>query len=270
MIELSGLVPTKSPSSKRPFMEPSVKIWYSESDHPKLQPGSLMSLGAANSFFEYRDVICEDANTIENVLYEVSYMVNGEVRTHVTSQNLGDGEGSVINHLRISTIDALKAFGNISPNSQSAPSKNPFSIMRTSCHNMLQVILPQLEAYCLAYKVFDLVDSFGLSELDTFVQGGISSIMCLIQNEPDKFVGLLDDICKNNPDDTSLVSAVETLLYKMERYVELTSHPEGQSEDFVEVLQRATQKAIIINEHSILNQEPPPVKGEACYEPTWD
>ena len=132
---------------------------------------------------------------------------------------------------------------------------------------MLDVVLPQLEAYCLAYKVFDVVDSFRLTDCDTIMRGGIPSVMNLIQDEPGRFVGLLKDICVKYPDDVSLVSAVESLLYKTEQYVELTAHKEGKYEDLVEVLQKATQKAIVINENSVLNQEPPPPKSVLRWEP---
>ncbi len=250
-------------------MEPSVKILYSESDHLNLQAGTVMSLGEANSFFEYRDVICEDEGVIENVVYEVSYLVNNETYTYCSSQNLGDGEGSVINHLRVNALDILKTLDAERPSERTGSPRNPFSILRNSCENMLNVVLPQLEAYCLAYKTVDVLESFSIKADDGVLQKNIPSIMKFIQDDPPAFVCALNGIISLYRDDISLVSAVETLVYKAERYMELMRYKEGKYKDLVGVLEKATQKAIVINETSILNQEPPPSKDELWSAPEY-
>lgn len=249
-------------------MEPSVKVLYSESNHIKLQPGSVMSLGAANSLFEQRDFECSEQKTAENLVYEISYYVNNELRTYCCSQNLGDGEGSVINHLRKSTIEQLEILDASCPPvvSSAGVSKTPFSILRVSCNNMLQLVLPQLEAYCLAYKTVDIIESYDVKNAHSSLQNGLSATLSLIQREPDVFLTMLDDVISKNPENVSLISAVETVIDKTERYVSLLEKKDGSSKDLVEILKQATRRATLINENSVLNYAPPPVDKVPYFE----
>ena len=251
-------------------IEPFIKILYSESPHPKLQMGVEMPLGEANSFFEYRDIVCEENKTVENVIYEVSYLVNGEVCNCLARQYLGDGEGSVINHLRINALNTLKTLEMVSGPGQVYDVRSPFSTMRTSCENLLSVVLPQLEAYCVAYKTADVISSFSIVCCNEIFHEGVPSIMRVVQNDPQAFIGMLNEIIAKHLDDISLVSAVETLIYKTERYHDLIAHKEGDYNDLVGVLEKATQKAIVLNENSILNQEPPPERADRhLHEPEY-
>lgn len=141
---------TIAESKNRVVSKPMVKILYSESDHPVLQRGQILSFEKANRLFEHRDSYCKEVPTTEHVVYEVSYLMNGEVCTCLEYQHLGDGEGSVINHLRINALNTLKTLEMVNVPGQAGDARSPFSIMCTSCESFLSVVLPQLEQLCCA------------------------------------------------------------------------------------------------------------------------
>lgn len=250
-------------------MEPFVKILYSESNDAQLQTGSILSLGYANITFEQRDYSCAVGKHIENLVYEVNYMADGEVRKYFCSQNLGDGHGSVINHLRKETLDALECLKLINRSKATNQSKNPFGILWTSCENMLHIVLPELEAYCLAYRIFELVASYHLDNCHSRLQEDLESIISLIKEDTSGFIEMLDEIIIKNPDDTSLIFAVETLIDKTERYKSFVEQKDGEKDNLVDILKDATQRSATINSKSIFyDLEPPPqqVEAEGLYE----
>lgn len=127
--------------------EPVVKILYSESNHPSLHQG-VLPFKEANTLFEHRNCWCKERDIVEHVIYELSYLMNGEMCTKLCSQLLGDDEGAVITHLRIDALTSLKTLETINGPEQVNDVRNPFSIVRTSCENLLNVVLPQLEQLC--------------------------------------------------------------------------------------------------------------------------
>lgn len=245
-------------------MEPFVKILYSESNDSQLQTGSILSLGCANITFEQRDYSCAACNHIENLVYEVNYVVDGELRKYFCSQNLGDGQGAVINHLRKETLDALECLKLINRSTATNQSKNPFGILWTSCENMLHIVLPELEAYCLAYRIFELVSSYRLDNCHPRLQGDLESIISLVKEDASGFMGMLNEIIINNPDDTSLIFAVETLIDKTAIYKSFIEQKDNEKDNLVDILKDATQRSATINSKSIFyDLVPPPEQMEA-------
>ncbi len=247
-------------------MEPTVKVLYSESTIPDLKTGSAMSLGVANSLFEIRDVECAECNRIESVTYEIKYMADDGVRTCCCVQSLGNGEGSVINHIRNLTIENMNAFKAFNVRND-VMFKNPFDILRSSCENMLSCVLPELEAYCLAYKAVDIISSYEVDNCHLKLHGDVESIMLLIKNSPKDFIQMFEETILKNPQNTSLIVAIENLIYKTERYVEFLSSRHDNSEGLTQILQEATRKATMINSKSILyGVEPPYIPTYEAYE----
>ncbi len=233
-------------------MEPSVKIVYSESSLDTIKEGEVIPLGVANRLFEQRDVECEDAGLIENVMYEISYVFDGAPHEYHCSQNLGDGDGSVINHIRIGALEALKMLQLSSSMRSSSVVKSPFSILEKSYDDMLNRVLPELEAYCIAYKTHEILTSYGVDNCNFILLSDVPELSDFVKEQPNNFVLLLEDVIARNPENTSLVSYIETTIIKAQQFSRLC-----QKTSLEETLKEATQKATVINENSILNVEVP-------------
>lgn len=241
-------------------MEPIVKILYSESDNSQVQSGCVLALGDANSLFEELDVLCEEYNTIENIVYEISCTVNDKERNYVCSQNLGDGDGSAINHLRKNAIEVLELLETSNIKKSKSEGKDTFSILQNSYKNMIQYILPELEAYCIAYKAFDVVSSFGVDNCCADLRGNLDSLMLLVKGSPQGFIAMLEEIIEKNPDNLSLISSVEVVIDKTEQYIRFVSNKEGNKASVIDLLREATKRATVINSNSVLyGMEPYPM-----------
>ncbi len=232
-------------------MEPVVKIQYSESKNPEIQCGQVLALGDANSLFDTLDTYCEEQNIIENILYEITYTVNDCNRTYLCSQNLGDGDGSVINHLRKNAIEALEMLEDSGVGTKKDVGKDTFSILQGSYKNMLQYVLPELEAYCVAYKVFDVISSYGVDNCNPALWGDVSSLTLIVKNTPEQLISMLDEVIEKNPDDTGLISSVEVAINKAEQYVAFVSNKENDKESVIDLLREATKRATAINSNSV-------------------
>lgn len=229
-------------------MEPSVKIIYSESSLSLLSVGVALPLGEANRLFEVRDIECQDGKTIENIMYEISYTIDGSPHSYCCSQNLGEGDGSVINHIRLQALDALQTL-----NASCQPvflngSKNPFLTLQKSYDNMLNRTLPELEAYCIAYKVVDTINSYNINNCNAALLSGINNITSFIKTDTNGFIGMLDEIIAKNIGNTALISSIEVLIINSQRYAQLVN-----KSSLEELLKEATQKATLINPNSVLN-----------------
>lgn len=242
-------------------MEPFVKILYSECDAPEFRDGGIVSLGNANSLFEQRDFLCAENQTIENVVYEISYEVDSEMRTYCCSQNLGDGDGSVINHLRRETIDALEAL-DVFPVGDAVSAKSPGDILKTACKNMLHVVLPELEAYCLAYRANEIISASFVDNCHPRLLEATDEIIALVKSEPAVFIQMLEDVIATNPDNTGLIFAVENLIDKTEKFMHFVCQKDGEKGELVHILKEATQRASVINKKSIFYDMEPPFEKE--------
>lgn len=249
-------------------MEPFIKILYSECDEPKFCSGSILSLGDANSLFEQKDFICSENKIVINIVYEISYAVNSDVRTYCCSQNLGNGEGSVINYLRKETIDALEELNSFGFQESTLVSKkrNPFGVLKKACENMLNVVLPELEAYCLAYRANEIICSCFIEKSDSEQIMSIDEYISLIKKEPFAFIQTLENIILTNPDNTSLIFAIEGLIDKTERYMQFVTQKESENGNLVDILKEASQRATIINSKSIFYDVEPPLEQDETEE----
>lgn len=233
-------------------MEPSVKILYSESDNLNIQPGAVMSLGIANSLFEQQDIECEENQVIENVVYEISCFTEDDTRTYCCSQNLGDGDGSVINHLRKNAIEVLETLKGSRFKGSNINNKNPISILQTSYENMLRYILPELEVYCIAYKAHDVIESYNVDNCDKLLLSDVPFLMSAIKTSSDAFIESLERVVEKNPDNTSLISSIEVIIIKTEQYLRLVNNQENYKDSIIDVLKEATKRATVINSNSSL------------------
>ena len=248
-------------------MEPIVKILYSESNIPGLTSGTILSLGAANGLFERRDADCIDNHEVESVTYEIEYSVEDDIRTCCFVQTLGNGAGSVINHIRNVTIESLESFKAVNFRHGDSMAKNPFDILRSSCENMLSFVLPELERYCLAYKAYDIISSYEVDNCHPRLSGDVDSIVQFIQSSPGEFIRLFEDVILKNPQNISLIVAIENLIEKTERYCALLNGVRDNSENLAQIIKDATRKATMINAKSILyGVEPPYIPTRDSYE----
>lgn len=243
-------------------MEPFIKILYSECDDPTFRAGNIMSLGDANSLFEQKDYMCAENKVVENIVYEISYTVNDEIRTYCCSQNLGGGEGSVINYLRKETIGALEALYSFSVPGSTTSSKNPFGVIRRACKNMLDFVLPELEAYCLAYRANEIISSFFVDNCNPRLQEGTDKLIGLVKSEPLEFIKMLEEVIVTNPDNTGMIFSVEGLIDKTERYMHFVSHKDEENDKLVDILKEASERATAINSKSIFYGIEPPLEKD--------
>lgn len=239
-------------------MEPFVKILYSECSDFKIQAGDTIPLGLANSMFEHQDVVCEEKHVVENVVYEIVYFVDNDTRTCMCSQNLGDGDGSVINHLRKNAIEVLGILKNPDVKDKRVNNKNPFFILQNSYENMLQHTLPELEIYCIAYKTHDLIESYGVDNCDLVLMSDTSSIIDFVKSSPGEFLDMLDKVIEKNPDNLGLIFSVEAVISKTEQWVQYVEHKDGDKDKIADILKEASKRATLINSKSVFYGVEPP------------
>ena len=90
----------KMQSSLDPAIQPVVTVLWSESS--QLQDGEKMSLARANEVFQTLDAEkhAEHGGSLyDKTAFQIDYTMNGETSTYKGRQDLGDGDGSLIEHI---------------------------------------------------------------------------------------------------------------------------------------------------------------------------
>ena len=85
--------------------EPKVTILWSESE--ELQDGQVMSLYEANSTFERLDGERHEAQGYDKTKFKINYVLDGEVGSYEGRYDIGDGDGSLIDHISTYQTDFL-------------------------------------------------------------------------------------------------------------------------------------------------------------------
>lgn len=85
--------------------EPKVTILWSESE--ELQDGQVMSLYEANSTFERLDGEKHEAQGYDKTKFKINYVLDGEVGSYEGRYDIGDGDGSLIDHISTYQTDFL-------------------------------------------------------------------------------------------------------------------------------------------------------------------
>lgn len=129
-----------------------IRVMFSESKHPLLQSERVIPFAEANVLFEQRDSFCRALETTEEVSFKIYYDADGEQHTINEIQTLGDGTGTLINRLKISTMHNLEFFEASAVAGIEQTQNRLLSVIKGCCENMMNIVLPKLEELCLAYE----------------------------------------------------------------------------------------------------------------------
>lgn len=91
--------------------KPTVTINWSE--HSYFKEGQVLSLSEANAIFEKLDKECIDEIGYYKTSFTINYTFGEESSTYEGRQDLGDGDGSLINHIKL-TVDGFTGAGFLS------------------------------------------------------------------------------------------------------------------------------------------------------------
>jgi hypothetical protein len=153
-------------------------------------------------------------------------------------------------------MDVLKVLHESELKNSYISSKSPLSLLQKSYYNMLNYILPELEAYCIAYKVVDVLQAYGVRNCNPELASDISSVTDLIKYSTNKFISLLYDVIEMNPNDTSLIFSIENIIDTTKQYSNFIEKKSDDKESVLKVLKDASIKANIINSRLLPYEEP--------------